>query len=60
MPFGPADQEIALETIERMGVNLTPWEEDFIESLRAHLNAGKKLSERQVDILERIYAKRTG
>lgn len=60
MPFGPADQEIALETIERMGVNLTSWEEDFIESLREQMAAGRALTERQAETLERIYAKRTG
>lgn len=59
MPFGPEDQLTALEAIEHEGVNLTPWEEDFIESLRAQMDTGRPLTERQVEILERIYAKRT-
>ena len=59
MPFGPEDQLTALEDIERNGVNLTTWEEDFIESIRAQVDAGRPLSERQVEILESIYAKRT-
>lgn len=60
MSFGPADQEIALETIERMGASLTRWEESFIKSIRDQLNAGRPLTGRQVETLERIYVKRTG
>jgi hypothetical protein len=36
---------------------LTPWEEDFIESITDQLDAGKKLSERQLEILDSIYEK---
>jgi hypothetical protein len=53
------DQDTALEAIERTGVNLTVWEESFVESLRTQRNAGRALSEKQVEILERIYADRT-
>lgn len=60
MPFGPENQAIALESLERMGGNLTPWEEAFITSLRAHLSDGRALTTRHVATLERLYAKRTG
>lgn len=59
MPWTREDQDIALETIERQGVNLTPWEEGFIESIRDQLTAGRELSPKQADTLEAIYAKRT-
>lgn len=59
MPWDRHDQDVALETIERAGVNLTVWEENFVESLRTQLTAGRDLSDKQVEILERIYAKRT-
>lgn len=59
MPWTRHDQDVALETIERGGVNLTAWEEGFIESIRDQLTAGRELSEKQAEILERIYAKRT-
>lgn len=57
--WGREDQDAALETVERYGVNLTAWEEEFIGSLRAQLSAGRQLSERQVEVLERIYAEKT-
>lgn len=59
MPFGPEDQLTALEAIEREGVNLTTWEEEFIESIRERVDAGRPLTEKQIEILESIYAKRT-
>lgn len=62
-PLSAADrrelQEHWLETIEHEGVNLTTWEEDFIESIRSRMDAGQELSERQAETLEAIYAKRT-
>jgi hypothetical protein len=54
-----ADQEIALETIERTGVNLTEWEETFVKSLRRQLSLGRPFTEKQIPILERIYAEKT-
>ena len=41
------------------GVNLTKWEEDFVESVAGLLERRGTLSERQAEILERIYADRT-
>lgn len=46
-----------LEAIEAEGLNLTPWETQFVESLRNYVNRGGWLSENHT--LERIYAERT-
>ena len=48
-----------LEQIKDNGVNLSTWEIDFIESLEGQRAAGRRLSEKQAAILERIYAERT-
>lgn len=54
-----ADWLAWLEAVETDGVNLTAWETDFIESLREQVDRGRTLSERQAEILERIYAEKT-
>jgi hypothetical protein len=41
------------------GANLTPWEQQFIESLSDQITRGHRLSEKQVEILERLYAEKT-
>jgi hypothetical protein len=38
---------------------LTKWEEDFVESIGEQLDERGTLSERQADILERIYSGKT-
>lgn len=38
---------------------LTKWEEDFLESVSDQLDRTGSLSERQAEILERIYAEKT-
>lgn len=48
-----------LEVVETDGRNLSTWEEDFITSIREQLDQGRRLSERQAEILERIYAEKT-
>jgi hypothetical protein len=48
-----------LEQIQIHGLNLTTWEEDFVESVAAQVKAGHPVSERQAEIIERIYAERT-
>jgi hypothetical protein len=49
-----------LEAIERDGANLTSWEEEFVESIRDRFDRGwDTLTERQAEILERIYSDRT-
>lgn len=39
--------------------DLTQWEADFIDSLSAQFEQRKSMSERQEEILERIYAEKT-
>jgi len=52
-----------IDIIKTDGVNLSKWEEDFVESLSDQLerkkNKDEPLSERQAEILERIYTERT-
>lgn len=49
-----------LDKIETEGQNLSKWEEDFCESIREKFDAGRfQLSEKQAEILERIYADKT-
>jgi len=38
---------------------LTDWEEQFLQSIGERLSDYGRLSERQVEILERIYAEKT-
>jgi hypothetical protein len=47
------------ELCKSHGVNLTKWELDFVESIIDQLEKGRYLSERQAEILERIYAEKT-
>ena len=39
---------------------LSKWEWSFLESISDQMTRGRELSERQVEILERIYAEKTG
>ena len=58
----PGDDETLehwLTVIEEEGRDLSKWEEDFIESLREQWDRGRWMSERQREILERIYADQT-
>ena len=48
-----------LAVIADEGRNLSKWEEDFVASLEEQRESGRKLSERQAEILERIYAEKT-
>lgn len=52
-----------VDIIQTDGVNMTKWETDFVESINEQLEKNKHreipLSEKQVEILERIYADRT-
>lgn len=38
---------------------LSSWELDFIDSIERQLNHYSKLSDRQIEILEKIYAEKT-
>lgn len=48
-----------LDKIENEGVNVSAWEQEFCESLRARLERQQLLSEKQLVILEQIYATKT-
>lgn len=49
-----------VETIMSQGVNLTKWEEDFVQSIQDRFEEGRfNLSEKQAEILERIYVEKT-
>lgn len=49
--------------IQEDGVNVTKWESDFVESLDEQLEKKQQkeepLSDKQAEILERIYAEKT-
>jgi hypothetical protein len=49
-----------LSAIEKDGVNLSTWEEEFVSSVRAQFDKRGFLSDKQAEIIERIYAERTG
>jgi len=49
-----------LEAIEAEASDeLTPWETDFIDSVGPRLRGGQIPSEKQAEILERIYSEKT-
>ncbi len=48
-----------LTALESPHKELTAWEEDFLDSLREQRGEGRHLSDRQFEILERIYAEKT-
>lgn len=48
-----------IEEIQEHGVNVSKWEADFVESISDQLQQRGSLSEKQVEILDRIYAERT-
>ena len=48
-----------VECIKTEGCRLTPWEEQFVSDIGDRLDSGYTLSDRQVEILERIYAEKT-
>lgn len=52
-----------IDAIKTDGINLSKWEEDFVDSLEEQIESRKgreePLSEKQAEILERIYAEKT-
>ena len=48
-----------LDAINTDAVNLTAWEIDFVESMTDRLGNGYSFSERQAEIIERIFSQRT-
>ena len=53
------DQETWLRDIKAFGVNLTTWEETFIERVEDKLKVGLSLTEKEATKLEEIYSERT-
>lgn len=47
-----------LDAINQRGVNLTSWEEEFIESVTMQVAKGRPITDKQFAIIERIYTKR--
>ena len=48
-----------IEIVNTEGRNLTSWEQSFMESITDQFERSGSLSERQTEILERIYAEKT-
>jgi hypothetical protein len=48
-----------IDTVNEEGRGLTEWEEDFMDSITEQFETRRSLSERQEEILERIYAEKT-
>lgn len=42
-----------------LDADLSAWETNFMVSIEAQLKAGRELSEKQAEVLERIYNERT-
>ncbi len=53
------DLAFFLKEIRQSGRDLSPWEFDFIQSIQAQLRFQAKLSDRQIEKLEQIYADHT-
>lgn len=48
-----------IDKIKEEGRDLTKWETDYVESVEDQLDRLGRLSEKQIEILERIYAEKT-
>jgi uncharacterized membrane-anchored protein len=48
-----------LDELEAKAKKLTKWEEGFVESVSEQFQTRKTISDRQEEILERIYAEKT-
>lgn len=55
------DSDVArmLEWVNDTARGLSKWEEDFMESITEQYGQSGKLSEKQKEVLERIYAHKT-
>lgn len=62
MTLAPGDRskqiEYMLDSVENEGRGLSPWEKSFTESVRDQFDRRGDLSEKQVEILERIYTEK--
>ena len=59
MPSRNENIEHMLRSLETPHKTLTKWEEDFLDSLNDQYQSRRSLSDRQYEILERIYAEKT-
>lgn len=57
--YKPADIEYFIEKINSEARGLSKWQSDFMDSITEQWNERHSLSERQVEVLERIYADKT-
>ena len=48
-----------IDRVNTEGVNLSAWERSFMESITDQFERSGRLSEKQAEILERIYAEKT-
>jgi hypothetical protein len=48
-----------IHLIKTEGQDLTSWEEDFVESIEEQVNRYGKISDRQEEILDKIYTEKT-
>lgn len=59
----PTDQQQRIQhmlsALETPHKNLTPWEISFLESITDQFSRKGSLSDRQVEILDRIYSEKT-
>jgi hypothetical protein len=51
--------EHMFQLLETPSKSLTKWEEDFVESVQEFYQVNKRLSDKQFEVLERIYAEKT-
>lgn len=58
-PKDPKVIQHFIDTVNEDGMDLTAWELNFMESITEQFEKYKKLSFKQVEILERIYANKT-
>lgn len=60
MKFEPETIDYFLDLVKNSASKpLTPWELQFIESISDQWDRTRHLSDKQLDILERIYAEKT-
>lgn len=48
-----------INTVQEEGRNLSKWEQDFMESIQDQWERRKFITDRQEEILERIYSEKT-
>lgn len=59
MKYTPEQLQGFVAAIEEADVELSKWEEDFVANIRERLERRWELSDRQVEILDRLYAEKT-